>query len=101
VEDLYGFVAGLVRERHVLELDRRLLGGGARVEATFELRVRAVGVVVSSGRSSTSVMRPSAPSALDTEVTAPNALPMGVTMRNRNSRKAVRPPIVSAPDATR
>jgi len=46
-------------------------------------------------------MRPSAPSALDTEVTAPKAFPIGTARRNRNNRNAVRPPTLSEPEATR
>jgi hypothetical protein len=55
----------------------------------------------SVGRSSTSWMRPSAPSAWFTEVMAPKNEPSGAISRNRNMMNVTRLAIVIAPVATR
>ena len=56
---------------------------------------------VSVGRSMTSWMRPSAPSAWLTEVIAPKVEPSGAISRKRNMMNVTRLAIVIAPEATR
>ena len=84
-----------VAEAHVAELDRRRVGWRVGIRSAGRVRSRtevaiAASSCVSVGRSSTSWMRPSAPSAWLTEVIAPKNEPSGAISRKRNMTKVTR-----------
>jgi hypothetical protein len=93
---------------HVAELDRRrrlvvLVRGGREIGEvpTATDAATSASHAVSVRRSSTSWMRPRAPSACPTEVIAPKNEPSGCTRKNRNITNVTSPAIVIAPEATR